>query len=70
MVAGERAGRDLVLGHALGPDLLGRLAERQRLGLGQEVGHQQVLVAAELVGRRAKPMKSAGISFVPWWISW
>ena len=29
---------------------LGRLAEGQRLGLGEEVGHQQVVVAAEVRG--------------------
>ena len=45
----ERAVRHLVRGHALGLDLLARLAERQRLGLREEVGHQQVLVVADLV---------------------
>ena len=41
------------VGHAFGLDLFPGLAERQRLGLREEVGHQQVLVVADdLVGLR------------------
>lgn len=39
--------RDEFLGDALGPYLLGRLAEGERLGLGEEVGHEQVVLADE-----------------------
>ncbi len=43
-------------------------AESRRLG--QAVGHQQVLLVTLVVGRLGEPMKSAGISSVPWWMSW
>ena len=39
------------LRRALGSDLLLGLAERQRLGLGEHVGHQQVVVVAERIQR-------------------
>ena len=41
----------IVLRRALGADLLLGLAERQRLGLGEHVGHQQVVVVAQRVER-------------------
>ncbi len=44
-VGGDRVGR------ALGPHLLLGLAERQRLGLREHVGHQQVVVVAQRVER-------------------
>ena len=40
-------------GDALGRDLVARLAERERLGLGEQVGDQEVVVVAERVRRRA-----------------
>jgi hypothetical protein len=70
----RRAAGTIGLGGALGAHLVGGLAERQRLGLGEEVAQEQlvhVLVAVlERVGGLANAMKSAGISCVPWWISW
>ena len=76
----DRVGRAVALHHPvrddrlrrpLGAHLLGRLAEGERLGLGEDVGHQQVVVVAErVVATGMKPMKSQGISRVPWWISW
>ena len=75
VVALERLVRHQLLGHALGAHLLGRLAEGQRLASGR-----RSWPSAGRAGRparrgssatgRAKPMKSAGISLVPWWISW
>ena len=50
-VALEDAVRHQPVRRALGPHLLGRLAERQRLGLGEHVGHQHVVVSAERVQR-------------------
>src|SRR5579875_2965872 len=43
-VAREAPVSDEPFRHALSPHLLWRLSERQRLGLGEEVGHQQVVV--------------------------
>ena len=39
---------------ALGLDLLRRLSERQRLGLGEDVGQEHVVVAAERIERLSK----------------
>ncbi|AUS50021.1 hypothetical protein CAB90_01069 [Mycobacterium tuberculosis] len=39
-------------GGAVGGDLLGGLAERQHLGLGEEVAHQQIMHAAGALGGR------------------
>ena len=59
---GQDRGRRLIAGHHLvrhhtrrsvfGGDLLGGLAERQHLGLGEEVAHQQVVHAARAIGGR------------------
>jgi hypothetical protein len=57
-------------GRAFGLDLLGGLAEGQRLGLGEDVGHQHVVVAAERVERLAEADEVAGDERVPWWMSW
>ena len=54
-VALEGAVRDQEVGGPLGLDLLGRLAEGQHLGLGEDVGHQQVVVVAQRVERPAEP---------------
>ena len=49
----------------------GSLAEGQRLGLGEDVGDQDVVVPAERDSAAStNAMKSHGISRVPWWISW
>ena len=69
-----RAGDELLV-DALGAHLVGGLAEGQRLGLGEEVGQEQLVdVGARRRARayagRAKAMKSAGTSRVPWWMSW
>ena len=57
----RRAGQPLAL--ELGARLVGGLAERQRLGLGEEVGEQLVVVVAErrqaLARRRGSPPGSA-----------
>ena len=45
---------------ALGRDLLGWRAEGERLGLGEEVRHQQVVVLAQLPGRAVEPDQVAG----------
>src|SRR5439155_20577858 len=45
---------------ALGLDLLGRLPERQRLALGEDVRQEQVVMAAERVERLAKRDEVAG----------
>jgi hypothetical protein len=50
-VAAERPVRDLVGRDAVGDDLLGGLPERERLGLGEEVRHQQVVLVGHLVVR-------------------
>ena len=54
------------------PRLVGVVAtERQRLGLGDQVGDEQVVVVAQCGWcGLAKPMKSAGTISVPWWSSW
>ena len=57
-------------GRPLGLHLLARAPERERLGLREQVRDEQVVVLPERVQRHAKPMKSHGISRVPWWISW
>jgi hypothetical protein len=44
---------------AVGDQLLGGLAEGQRLGLGEEVGHQQVVVSPDL-GRRVDDADEVG----------
>ena len=75
MVARPVAGEGAV-GHELGRDalrldLVGGLAEGQRLGLGEQVGHQQVVVVRPRASTGpANPMKSQGTSVVPWWSSW
>ena len=38
-----------------GLELLGRLAEGERLGLGKDVRHQQIVVVAQRIERMAKP---------------
>ena len=48
--------------------LLG-LAEGERLRLREDIGDQEVVMVAQF-RLLAKPIRSAGISFVPWWISW
>src|SRR3954454_22897329 len=48
-VAGEGAVGHLLRGNAFRFDLVRRLAERERFGLRQQVGRQQILVVAELV---------------------
>ena len=48
-----------------GPHFLGRLAEGQRLGLGEQVGHEQVVVVAERVQRLAEPDEVAGNELCP-----
>ena len=65
-VAFEGAVRHQPVRRALGLDLLGRLAEGQGLGLGEDVRHQQIVMLAEWVQTSGtKPMKSQGMSFVP-----
>ena len=46
--------------HAFGFQLLHRLAESEGLGLGEHVGHQQVVVAAQLVPRLRESDEVAG----------
>ena len=50
--------------------LLGRFSERQRLGLREHIRHQHVVVPPSGFSACEKAMKSHGIRFVPWWISW
>ena len=70
-VALEHPVRHEPVRRALGPHLLRGLAEGQRLALGEHVRGEQVVVARPSgFSVCAKPMKSAGISSVPWWISW
>ena len=66
MVALERAVRNLEVGHAVGFDFRRRFAKGQGLGLGKKIGHQQIVMPAQRVERPVKPMKSHGISLVPW----
>jgi len=47
-------------GRSLGPHLVRRLAEGERLGLGEDVGEQQVVVPAERVERPAEADEVAG----------
>ena len=51
-VALKAAGRDDLLGRALGAHLVGRLAKGERLGLGQEVAQEQLVHVLTAVGRR------------------
>ena len=53
-VALEDAVRHEPVRRALGFDLLRRLSERQRFGLGEDVGQQHVVVAAERIERLRK----------------
>ena len=46
--------RDEPVGGALGSDLIGRFAEGKRLSLGENVGHQQVVMSADRVERLAE----------------
>ena len=59
-----------LFGGALGPHLLLGLAEGEGLGLGEDVRRQDVVVVAERVEAWPNPMRSIGISLVPWWMSW
>ena len=59
-VALEDAVRDQVLRRALLAHLVGRLAEGERLGLGEDVGHQQIVVLAQRVERAAEADEVAG----------
>ena len=52
--------RDDRLGRPLLPDLLGRLAEGERLGLCEDVRHQQVVVVAERIERVHEADEVAG----------
>ena len=51
-VALKAAGRDDLLGRALGTHLIGRLTKGERLGLGQEVAQEQLVHVLTAVGRR------------------
>ena len=51
-VALKAAGRDDLLGRALGAHLVGRLTKGERLGLGQEVAQEQLMHVLTVVGRR------------------
>ena len=51
-VALKAAGRDDLLGRALGTNLVGRLTKGERLGLGQEVAQEQLVHVLAAVGRR------------------
>src|SRR5581483_1897877 len=59
-VAGEDAVRHQPLGGALSADLVGRLAEGERLALCKDVGHQQVVMLAKWVERSAEADEIAG----------
>ena len=59
-VALEDAVRHQPVGRALGLDLLGRLAEGQRLGLREDVGHEQIVMVAERVERLGEADEVAG----------
>ena len=69
-VALEDAVRHEPAGVPSARDLVRRLAERQRLGLREQVRHQQVVVLAERIQRLAEADEVARDRRVPWWISW
>ena len=64
-VALEGAVRDQPVGRPLGRDLLGGLAEGERLGLGEDVGDEQVVVLAERVQRVHEADEVAGDQLRP-----
>ena len=70
MISLEGAVRDEFRGHAVGFHLVGRLAEGQGLGLGEELAISRSWCRPSGLSVWQKPMKSQGISFVPWWMSW
>ena len=51
-VALKAAGRDDLLGRALGTNLVSRLTKGERLGLGQEVAQEQLMHILTAIGRR------------------
>jgi hypothetical protein len=53
------------LGCALGPHLIRRLAEGERLGLSEDVGGEDVVVVAELVERAREPEQVDGDELRP-----
>ena len=59
-VAFEDAMRHQPVRRAFRLDLLGRLAERQRFGLREDIGHQHVVMPAERVERLAERDEVAG----------
>ena len=59
-VAGEGLVGHEILGHAVGADLGGGLAEGEGLGLGEAVGHQEVVVPAQGIERLEEAEKIAG----------
>ena len=59
-VALEGAVRHQPVGRSLGLDRFGRLAEGQGLGLGEHVGHQQVVMVAQRIEATGKPDQVAG----------
>ena len=61
---------DEPFGRTFGPDLFARFSECQGFGLGENVGNQNVVMAAERIQGLAKARKSHGIRRVPWWIIW
>ena len=50
--------------HALRRHLLGGLAERQRFGLREEVGHEDVLVIADLVAGVARALNEGAVLYM------
>ena len=65
VVAAKRARRDLGRRDALGTHLLRGLAKGERLGLREEVRHEQVVVDAEVVVRPAEADEVAGDELRP-----
>ena len=59
-VAVEAAMRHEPIGRAFGLHFIVRLAERQRLGLREQVRHQQIVLVAERIQRLAKADEVAG----------
>ena len=53
-IALEDAVRHQPVGRPFGPDFLRRLAERQRLALGEDIGHQHIVMLAQRVQRLAE----------------